>query len=116
VGKSTLFRMVVGEEKPDDGALTIGNTVTISYVDQGRGGLDPDKNVWELISDGLDFIKVGRFEVPSRAYVASFGFKGPDQQKRAGCAVRGRAQPAQPGADIEDGRQSAASRRADQRP
>ena len=84
VGKSTLFRMVVGEEKPDDGALTIGNTVTISYVDQGRGGLDPDKNVWELISDGLDFIKVGRFEVPSRAYVASFGFKGPDQQKRAG--------------------------------
>ena len=84
VGKSTLFRMVVGEEKPDDGALTIGNTVTISYVDQGRGGLDPSKNVWELISDGLDFIKVGRFEVPSRAYVASFGFKGPDQQKRAG--------------------------------
>ena len=84
VGKSTLFRMVVGEEKPDDGVLTIGNTVTISYVDQGRGGLDANKNVWELISDGLDYIKVGRFEVPSRAYVASFGFKGPDQQKRAG--------------------------------
>ena len=84
VGKSTLFRMIVGEEKPDDGVLTIGNTVTISYVDQARGGLDPAKNVWELVSDGLDFIKVGRFEVPSRAYVASFGFKGPDQQKRAG--------------------------------
>jgi ATP-binding cassette ChvD family protein len=84
VGKSTLFRMIVGEEKPDDGVLTIGNTVTISYVDQARGGLDPAKSVWELVSDGLDFIKVGRFEVPSRAYVASFGFKGPDQQKRAG--------------------------------
>ena len=84
VGKSTLFRMIVGEEKPDDGALTIGNTVKISYVDQGRGGLDPSKNVWELVSDGLDYIKVGSFEMPSRAYVASFGFKGPDQQKRAG--------------------------------
>ena len=84
VGKSTLFRMIVGEEKPDDGVLTIGNTVTISYVDQARGGLDPGKNVWELVSDGLDYIKIGRYEVPSRAYVASFGFKGPDQQKRAG--------------------------------
>ena len=84
VGKSTLFRMVVGEEKPDEGTLTIGNTVKISYVDQGRGGLDPGKSVWELVSDGLDYIKVGSYEVPSRAYVASFGFKGPDQQKRAG--------------------------------
>ena len=84
VGKSTLFRMIVGEEKPDAGSLTLGSTVKISYVDQGRGGLDPAKNVWELVSDGLDYIKVGNFEVPSRAYVASFGFKGPDQQKRAG--------------------------------
>jgi ATP-binding cassette ChvD family protein len=84
VGKTTLFRMIVGEEKPDDGELRVGQTVKTSYVDQGRGGLDPTKSVWELVSDGLDFIKVANFEMPSRAYVASFGFKGPDQQKRAG--------------------------------
>ncbi len=84
VGKSTLFRMIVGEEKPDKGELTLGETVKISYVDQSRSGLDPTKNVWELVSDGLDFIKVANFEVPSRAYVASFGFKGPDQQKPSG--------------------------------
>jgi ATP-binding cassette ChvD family protein len=84
VGKSTLFRMLVGEETPDAGELRLGETVKISYVDQSRSGLDPNKNVWELVSDGLDFIKVGSFEMPSRAYVASFGFKGPDQQKLAG--------------------------------
>ena len=84
VGKSTLFRMIVGEETPDSGSLRIGETVKISYVDQARSGLDPRKNVWELVSDGLDHIKVGNFEMPSRAYVASFGFKGPDQQKPAG--------------------------------
>ncbi|HEX3929241.1 MAG TPA: energy-dependent translational throttle protein EttA [Nocardioides sp.] len=84
VGKTTLFRMVVGEEKPDAGELEVGKTVKISYVDQSRGGLDPTKNVWEVVSDGLDHIKVANFEMPSRAYVASFGFKGPDQQKRAG--------------------------------
>jgi ATP-binding cassette ChvD family protein len=84
VGKSTLFRMIVGEEKPDSGTLDVGQTVRISYVDQSRGGLDPKKNVWELVSEGLDHIKVANFEVPSRAYVASFGFKGPDQQKAAG--------------------------------
>jgi ATP-binding cassette ChvD family protein len=84
VGKTTLFRMIVGEEKPDAGDLIVGQTVKISYVDQSRGGLDPQKNVWEVVSDGLDFIKVANFEMPSRAYVASFGFKGPDQQKRAG--------------------------------
>ena len=84
VGKSTLFRMIVGEEKPDSGSLDVGPTVRISYVDQSRGGLDPKKNVWEVVSDGLDHIKVANFEVPSRAYVASFGFKGPDQQKAAG--------------------------------
>jgi ATP-binding cassette ChvD family protein len=84
VGKTTLFRMIVGEEKPDEGELKVGQTVKISYVDQSRGGLDPQKNVWEVVSDGLDFIKVANFEMPSRAYVASFGFKGPDQQKRAG--------------------------------
>jgi ATP-binding cassette ChvD family protein len=84
VGKSTLFRMIVGEETPDKGELSVGETVKISYVDQSRSGLDPKKNVWELVSDGLDFIKVANFEVPSRAYVASFGFKGPDQQKPSG--------------------------------
>jgi len=84
VGKSTLFRMLVGEEEPDSGELRLGETVKISYVDQGRSGLDAKKTVWELVSDGLDFIKVANFEMPSRAYVASFGFKGPDQQKPAG--------------------------------
>ena len=84
VGKSTLFRMIVGEEQPDSGDLILGDTVRISYVDQARSGLDPRKNVWELVSDGLDHIKVASFEMPSRAYVASFGFKGPDQQKPAG--------------------------------
>lgn len=84
VGKTTLFRMIVGEEKPDSGDLKVGQTVKISYVDQSRGGIDPNKNVWEVVSDGLDFIKVANFEMPSRAYIASFGFKGPDQQKKAG--------------------------------
>jgi ATP-binding cassette ChvD family protein len=84
VGKSTLFRMVVGEEKPDKGELRLGDTVRVSYVDQARGGLDPKKTVWEQVSDGLDHIKVANFEMPSRAYVASFGFKGPDQQKPTG--------------------------------
>ena len=84
VGKTTLFRMITGEEKPDSGELIVGQTVKISYVDQGRGGIDPKKNVWEVVSDGLDHIKVANFEMPSRAYVASFGFKGPDQQQPAG--------------------------------
>ncbi len=84
VGKTTLFRMIIGEEKPDSGDLKVGQTVKISYVDQSRGGIDPNKNVWEVVSDGLDFIKVANFEMPSRAYIASFGFKGPDQQKKAG--------------------------------
>jgi ATP-binding cassette ChvD family protein len=84
VGKTTLFRMIVGEETPDAGELKVGQTVKISYVDQSRGRIDPSKNVWEVVSDGLDHIKVANFEMPSRAYVASFGFKGPDQQKRAG--------------------------------
>ncbi|HEU4948819.1 MAG TPA: energy-dependent translational throttle protein EttA [Kribbella sp.] len=84
VGKSTLFRMIVGEETPDKGTLKIGETVRISYVDQARGGLDPQKTVWQQVSDELDHIKVANFEMPSRAYVASFGFKGPDQQKPTG--------------------------------
>ena len=84
VGKSTLFRMIVGQEAPDSGKLELGSTVTTSYVDQSRSGIDPKQNVWQVVSGGLDHIKVANFEVPSRAYVASFGFKGPDQQKPAG--------------------------------
>jgi ATP-binding cassette ChvD family protein len=84
VGKTTLFKMIVGEEQPDSGELKVGSTVKFSYVDQSRSGIDPSKNVWEVVSDGLDHIKVASFEMPSRAYVASFGFKGPDQQKLAG--------------------------------
>ena len=83
VGKSTLFKMIVGQETPDQGTLELGKTVSYSYVDQSRAGLDGEKNVWEVVSDGLDFIKVANFEMPSRAYVASFGFKGPDQQKKS---------------------------------
>ena len=84
VGKSTLFKSIVGLEKLDGGNLKIGETVKISYVDQGRGGIDPNKTLWEVVSDGLDYMQVGNTEVPSRAYVAAFGFKGPDQQKPAG--------------------------------
>ncbi|MDR0789097.1 MAG: energy-dependent translational throttle protein EttA [Bifidobacteriaceae bacterium] len=81
VGKSTLFKSIVGLEELNSGELKVGETVKISYVDQGRGGLDPNKNLWEVVSDGLDFLIVNKVEIPSRAYVASFGFKGPDQQK-----------------------------------
>jgi ATP-binding cassette ChvD family protein len=84
VGKSTLFKMIMGEEKLDGGELKIGETVKISYVDQSREGIDPDKSLWEVVSGGLDYIQVGQVEMPSRAYVAAFGFKGPDQQKPAG--------------------------------
>lgn len=84
VGKTTLFKMIVGEETVDSGTLSIGESVSISYVDQGRAGIDPDKTLWEVVSDGNDYLTIGKTEVPSRAYVASFGFKGPDQQKRAG--------------------------------
>ncbi|NDK30430.1 energy-dependent translational throttle protein EttA [Nesterenkonia haasae] len=84
VGKSTLFKTIVGMEDLDGGELTIGDSVKMSYVDQSRAGIDADKSLWEVVSDGLDFIKVGNVEMPSRAYVSSFGFKGPDQQKRAG--------------------------------
>ena len=84
VGKTTLFKTIVGLEPLDAGSLKIGETVKLSYIDQSRGGIDPKKTLWEVVSDGLDFIKVGNVEMPSRAYVASFGFKGPDQQKPAG--------------------------------
>ena len=84
VGKSTLFKMIVGKEQPTSGTLELGETVKLSYVDQGREGIDPNKSVWEVVSDGLDYMMVCETEVPSRAYVASFGFKGSDQQKPAG--------------------------------
>jgi len=93
VGKTTLFRMIVAtangettdeDTQPTSGGLRVGETVKLSYVDQSRAGLDPQKNVWEVVSDGLDWIKVGNVEMPSRAYVGAFGFKGPDQQKPSG--------------------------------
>ncbi|MEO7061885.1 MAG: ATP-binding cassette domain-containing protein, partial [Lapillicoccus sp.] len=84
VGKTTLFKTIVGLEEPDAGTVKVGDTVSISYVDQGREGLDPKKNLWEVVSDGLDYMKVGHVEIPSRAYVSQFGFKGPDQQKPTG--------------------------------
>ena len=83
-GKTTLFKTILGMEQPDSGTVKIGETVKISYVDQSRGGIDPKKSLWEVVSDGLDYIKVGQVEMPSRAYVSAFGFKGPDQQKAAG--------------------------------
>ena len=84
VGKTTLFKMIVGDEQPDSGTIRIGDTVKIAYVDQLRSGIDPAKNVWEAISAGESTIRVGNVEIPSRAYVAAFGFKGTDQQKPAG--------------------------------
>ena len=84
VGKTTLFKTIVGLEELDSGTLDIGETVKVSYVDQNRAVIDPDKTLWEVVSDGLDFLDVGGVTIPSRAYVASFGFKGPDQQKPAG--------------------------------
>jgi len=84
VGKTTLFKTIVGLEQPDAGSVKIGETVKLSYVDQSRAGLDPTKTVWEIVSDGLDHLMVGKVEMPSRAYVAAFGFKGPDQQKPTG--------------------------------
>ena len=84
VGKTTLFKTIVGIEPLDGGELKVGETVKLSYVDQTRGGIDPKKTVWEVVSDGLDYIQVGNTEIPSRAYVSTFGFKGPDQQKPSG--------------------------------
>jgi ATP-binding cassette ChvD family protein len=81
VGKTTLFKTIVGQEQPDAGTVRIGDTVKLSYVDQARSRLDPDRTVWQVVSDGLDHLMVGKVEMPSRAYVAAFGFKGPDQQK-----------------------------------
>jgi len=84
VGKTTLFKTIVGLEEPDSGTVRIGDTVKLSYVDQNRANIDPEKSVWEVVSEGMDYIEVGQNEMPSRAYVSAFGFKGPDQQKKAG--------------------------------
>ncbi|PAY23046.1 energy-dependent translational throttle protein EttA [Dietzia natronolimnaea] len=84
VGKTTLFKTIVGLEEPDAGSVRVGDTVKLSYVDQSRANIDPEKSVWEVVSEGNDFIEVGQNEMPSRAYVSAFGFKGPDQQKKAG--------------------------------
>ncbi|GAA4970402.1 MAG: energy-dependent translational throttle protein EttA [Streptomycetaceae bacterium] len=83
-GKTTLFKMLIGQEQPDSGDVKVGDTVKVSYVDQGRANIDPKKTLWEVVSDGHDYINVGQVEMPSRAYVSAFGFKGPDQQKPAG--------------------------------
>ncbi|MCX5210439.1 energy-dependent translational throttle protein EttA [Kitasatospora sp. NBC_00240] len=83
-GKTTLFKMLLGEEQPDSGSIKVGETVKVSYVDQGRANIDPKKTLWAVVSDELDWINVGQVEMPSRAYVSAFGFKGPDQQKPAG--------------------------------
>jgi ATPase subunit of ABC transporter with duplicated ATPase domains len=83
-GKTTLFKTILGLEAADEGNVKVGETVKIAYVDQSREGIDPKKSLWEVVSDGLDFMKVGNVEMPSRAYVSAFGFKGPDQQKPAG--------------------------------
>lgn len=85
VGKTTLFKTIVGLEPLDEGTLKIGETVKLSYVDQNRGGIDPEKTLWEVVSDGLDYIQVGNVEMPSRAYVSAFGFKGADQQRKPAC-------------------------------
>src|SRR5262249_58629211 len=93
------MKMIIGEEQPDAGTIKVGDTVRISYVDQNRARIDPDKNVWEVISDGEAYIRAGRTEIPSRAYVAAFGFKGSDQQKPAGVlsgGERNRGNPALP--------------------
>ena len=88
VGKTTLLRMITGQDQPDAGTIRIGKTVRISYTDQMRAGIDPGQTVWEVISGGEASISAGRTEIPSRAYVAAFGFKGADQQKASRAAVR----------------------------
>ncbi len=114
--KTTLFKTIVGLEPLDGGELKIGETVKLSYVDQTRAGIDPNKTLWEVVSDGLDILTVGKTEIPSRAYVSKFGFKGPDQQKKAVRPLRRRAEPPQPRDDAQAGRERPAARRADERP
>ena len=115
-GKTTLFRMITGKEKPDKGGIVIGPTVQLAVVDQTRESLPNDKTVWEAISGGQDILTVGKFEMPSRAYLGRFNFKGADQQKIVGHALRRRARPAASRRDAAQGRQRAAARRAVERP
>ena len=115
-GKTTLFRMITKQETPDKGTITVGESVHLGYVDQSRDDLDGKKTVWEEISGGNELILLGKREVNSRGYCSSFNFKGADQQKKVGRAVRRRAQPRASGQDAEVRRQRAAARRTDQRP
>jgi ATPase subunit of ABC transporter with duplicated ATPase domains len=115
VGKTTLFKTIVGLEMPDAGTVRVGETVKLSYVDQARAGLDPRKTVWEVLSEGLDHLMVGKVEMPSRAYVAAFGFKGPDQQKPTG-VLSGGERNGSTWRYAEDWRQRHSAGRADQRP
>jgi energy-coupling factor transporter ATP-binding protein EcfA2 len=115
VGKTTLFKTIIGVEAADDGEVRIGETVKISYVDQNRTGIDPAKTVWEVVSDGLDYIQVGAQEMPSRAYIGAFGFKGPDQQKPRACCPAASATGSTWRSPSRRAATSAA-RRADQRP
>jgi ATPase subunit of ABC transporter with duplicated ATPase domains len=108
-GKTTLLTMITGEEGPDSGTIRLGETVRISYTDQMRAGIDPGKTVWEAVSGGEAYIHAGRTEIPSRAYVAAFGFKGADQQKPAGLMSGGERGRMKPGADPAAGRQPAAA-------
>ena len=115
-GKTTLFKMIVGKEKPDAGKLVVGDTVVPSYVDQDRDRADPNKSVFDEISGGLEKIVLGKREIPARAYVSMFNFKGQDQQKRIGDLSGGEIEPSSPRADAQEGRQRPAPRRADERP
>ena len=115
-GKTTLFRMITGQEQPDAGTFKVGDTVDLAYVDQSRDSLDPEATVYEEITGNVEFMKLGNREVNGRAYVSNFNFKGSDQQKKVGPALRRRAQPRAPRQDAEGGLQRPPPRRADQRP
>ena len=108
-GKTTLFRMITGQEKPDSGTIRIGDTVKLAYVDQSRDVLDPDKTIWEMISDGQDMIQLGNRQINSRAYVSRFNFSGTDQQKKVGTLSGGETQPRSSGAHAQGRRQCASA-------
>ena len=115
-GKTTLFRMITGEEQPDAGTLELGESVQLAYVDQSRDALDPDKTVWEEISEGLDQLKVGERSMNSRQYTAGFNFKGSDQQAKIARLSGGERNRVHLAKLLRSGRQPAAARRAHERP